>query len=63
MDNIQLHQSGSSAYSPSTKYMKTVVGPQMAEKIGLANIRSRCPHSEALFLRLVKLGGVPTLQR
>ncbi len=51
------------AVFPEYEDLKTVVGPQMAEKIGLANIRARCPHFEAWIQRLVKLGGVPTEKR
>jgi hypothetical protein len=37
-------------------YSKTTVGPQMAELIGLENIRSKCPHFNAWLERLEKLG-------
>ena len=35
---------------------KARVGPQMAERIGLENIRSKCPHFEAWIENLEKLG-------
>ena len=38
---------------------KTRVGPQMAERIGLENIRSKCPHFETWIERLEKLGAEP----
>ncbi len=37
-------------------YSKTTVSPQMAELIGLENIRSKCPHFNAWLERLEKLG-------
>ncbi len=37
------------------EYSKTTVGPQMAERIGLENIRSKCPHFKAWVERLEKL--------
>ena len=37
-------------------YSKVTVGPQMAERIGLESIRSRCPHFNAWIERLEKLG-------
>ena len=39
-------------------YSKTTVGPQMAEMIGLENIRSKCPHFNAWLERLEKLGSL-----
>ena len=42
-------------------YSKTTVGPQMAELIGLENIRSKCPHFNAWLERLEKLG-TPEMQ-
>ncbi len=36
--------------------LKTTVGTQMAERIGLENIRSKCPHFRAWIDRLEKLG-------
>ena len=36
-------------------YSKTTVSPQMAELIGLENIRSKCPHFNAWLERLEKL--------
>ena len=38
---------------------KTRVGPQMAERIGLEHIRSKCPHFGAWVERLEKLGAEP----
>ena len=38
---------------------KTRVGPQMAERIGLEYIRSKCPHFRAWVERLEKLGARP----
>ncbi len=38
---------------------KTRVGPQMAERIGLENIRSKCPHFRAWIERLEGLGAGP----
>ena len=38
---------------------KTRVGPQMAERIGLENIRSKCPHFKAWIERLESLGAGP----
>ena len=38
------------------EYSKTTVGSQMAERIGLENIRSKCPHFKAWVERLEKLG-------
>ena len=35
---------------------KTTVGPQMAERIGLENIRSKCPHFKAWIERIERLG-------
>ncbi len=37
------------------EYSKTTVGPQMAERIGLENIRSKCPRFKAWVERLEKL--------
>ncbi len=37
------------------EYSKTTVGSQMAERIGLENIRSKCPHFKAWVERLEKL--------
>ena len=42
------------------EYSKTTVGPQMAELIGLENIRSKCPHFKAWVERLEKLGAEPS---
>ena len=41
---------------PEYKRSKITVGPQMAERIGLENIRSTCPHFEGWIERLEKLG-------
>ncbi|HEY9419923.1 MAG TPA: DUF4276 family protein, partial [Thermoanaerobaculia bacterium] len=41
---------------PDYKDAKTVVGPQVAELIGLNVIRSKCPHFAAWLARLEKLG-------
>ncbi len=38
------------------EYLKTTVGPQMAELIGLEYIQSKCPHFKAWIERLEKLG-------
>ncbi len=38
------------------EYSKTTVGSQMAERIGLQNIRSKCPHFKVWVERLEKLG-------
>ena len=43
-----------------SEYSKTTVGPQMAELIGLENIRSKCPHFKAWVERLEKLGTEPS---
>jgi hypothetical protein len=44
---------------PDYEDAKSVVGPQMAELIGLDIIRGKCPHFAAWLSRLEKLGGVP----
>lgn len=44
---------------PEYKDLKTTVGPQMAERIGLENIRFQCPHFKAWVERLEKLGAEP----
>lgn len=44
------------AQFPQYNDLKTTVGPQMAERIGLENIRSKCPHFNAWLDRLEKLG-------
>ena len=44
------------AQFPEYKDLKTTVGPRMAERIGLENIRSKCPHFKAWIGRLEKLG-------
>ena len=36
-------------------YSKVTTGPQVAEQVGLENIRSRCPHFNAWLERLEKL--------
>ena len=41
-------------------YSKATVGPQMAERIGLENIRSKCPHFSKWLERLEKLGKTGT---
>jgi hypothetical protein len=38
---------------------KSAVGPQVAERIGLEVIRSKCPHFAAWLSRLERLGGGP----
>lgn len=43
-----------------SRYSKTTVGPQMAERIGLENIRSKCPHFMQWLERLEKLGTTGT---
>lgn len=37
-------------------YSKVTIGPQMAERIGLESIRSKCPHFNAWIERLENLG-------
>ena len=44
------------AQFPQYNDLKTTVGTQMAERIGLENIRSKCPHFNAWIDRLEKLG-------
>ena len=44
------------AQFPQYNDLKTTVGPQMAERIGLETIRSKCPHFNAWVGRLEKLG-------
>lgn len=44
------------AQFPQYNDLKTTVGTQMAERIGLENIRSKCPHFNAWLDRLEKLG-------
>ena len=44
------------AQFPQYSDLKTTVGPQMAERIGLETIRSKCPHFNAWVDRLEKLG-------
>ncbi len=44
------------AQFPEYEDLKTTVGPQMAERIGLGTIRSQCPHFKAWVERLEKLG-------
>lgn len=44
------------AQFPEYESAKTTVGPQMAEQIGLATIRSKCPHFKAWVERLEQLG-------
>ena len=39
------------------EFSKATVGPQMAELIGLENIRSKCPHFNSWIERLEKLPG------
>jgi hypothetical protein len=41
---------------PQYERLKSSVGPQMAELIGLAKIRSVCPHFDAWIGRLEQLG-------
>lgn len=41
---------------PQYSDLKTTVGPQLAERIGLQTIRSKCPHFNAWVDRLEKLG-------
>jgi len=41
---------------PAYNRLKTSVGPQMAEDIGLPTIRSKCPHFDAWLGRLEGLG-------
>lgn len=41
---------------PEYEDSKTTVGPQMAEWIGLENIRSKCPHFKEWIERLERLG-------
>jgi len=42
---------------PDYEEAKSVVGPQVAELIGLDRIRGKCPHFAAWLSRLEKLGG------
>lgn len=44
------------AQFPQYSDLKTTVGTQMAERIGLDNIRSKCPHFNSWLDRLEKLG-------
>ena len=44
------------AQFPQYNDLKTTVGTQMAERIGLEDIRSNCPHFNAWLDRLEKLG-------
>ena len=44
------------AQFPQYNDLKTTVGTQMAERIGLENIRSKCPHFNAWLDRLEQLG-------
>ena len=41
---------------PAYKKLKTVVGPQMTELIGLRTIRKKCPHFDSWLSRLERLG-------
>lgn len=41
---------------PAYEKLKTVVGPQMAELIGLPAIRTKCPHFDSWLSRLERLG-------
>ena len=41
---------------PEYEDSKTTVGSQMAERIGLENIRSKCPHFKAWIERIERLG-------
>ncbi|MGR0480504.1 MAG: DUF4276 family protein [Candidatus Electronema sp. V4] len=41
---------------PDYKYAKSVIGPQVAELIGLDAIRKKCPHFNAWLSRLEQLG-------
>lgn len=47
------------AQFPTYKSLKTTVGPQMAELIGLQKIRSACPHFDQWLGRLEQLGNAP----
>ena len=42
---------------PDYEYSKSVVGPQVAELIGLDMIRSKCPHFSSWLSKLEGLGG------
>ena len=44
------------AQFPQYGDLKTTIGTQMAERIGLETIRSKCPHFNAWLDRLEKLG-------
>lgn len=46
------------AHLPDYENAKSVVGPQVAELIGLDMIRNKCPHFAAWLSRLEQLGGV-----
>jgi hypothetical protein len=41
---------------PQYEGAKTTVGPQLAELIGLKEIRRKCPHFDAWISRLERLG-------
>jgi hypothetical protein len=44
---------------PAYERSKTIVGPQVAKRIGLANIRTQCPHFDAWLKRLESLAADP----
>lgn len=47
------------AQFPTYKRLKTTVGPQMAQLIGLQRIRSACPHFDSWLGRLEQLASAP----
>lgn len=44
---------------PRYEHEKRVVGPEIAELIGVASIRAKCPHFHAWISRLEQLGALP----
>lgn len=48
---------------PAYERLKTSVGPQMAEDIGLPAIRSKCPHFDEWIRRLERLGAGLSVDR
>ena len=48
---------------PDYEYAKAIVGPQVAELIGLDVIRGKCAHFSAWLSRLEQLGGGASTER
>ena len=48
---------------PDYEGAKSVVGPQVAELIGLTTIRDKCPHFDRWLSQLEKLGSIATFDR